>query len=193
MGPDGLSANFTGKNNEKMSRIKFENKTFRMVVTNDTDKDVTFALTKGTFPSLAEIKKKYADVNALLSDGVFFETTVDGEKQKATCQAIGNTSVAHVQEFFSHAFEGEITDIEVTSTEKENFYEEIQSVVPSPFEAMPAQSVPLNAFLDPGQYDQNRVLANGIRVPLSPLAMVILRIKAHSTIKYSMTITAWDR
>lgn len=193
MGADGLSANFTGKNNEKMSRVKFENKTFNMTVKNDTDQDLTFALTKGTFPNLEEIKKKYSNVDAILADGDFFETNVDGVKKKANCKVIGASSVAHFQEFYSHGYEGEIVTLQMNSTDKENFYEVVEAVLPTPFEATPARITDLSEYLSPDQYDQNRVLAPNIRIPLSPLAMVTFRIRAKSKIDFSFRITSWDR
>lgn len=194
MGSDGLSANFIGKNNETMEKIlKFENKTFGMVVKNGTDKDVTFVLVKGSFPNLEEIKKKYSDVDAILADGDFFEDGIEGYTKKVNCRVIGASSVAHLQEFFAHAYEGEITDLQMTSTEKNNFYDTVQVVLPSPFEAMPAQQLDLSQYLDPSQFDQNRILANNIGIPLAPLNMVMFRIRAHSEINYTFTINAWSR
>lgn len=194
MGPDGLSANFTGKNNEKMEKIlKFEDKTFGMVVKNGTDKDVTFALIKGSFPNLEEIKKKYNDVDAILADGDFFEDTVDGYTKKANCRVIGASSVAHLQEFFAHGYEGEISNLQMTSTEKGNFYDTVQIALPSPFETMPAKQLDLSQYLDPSQFDQNRILADNIGIPLTPLNVVLFRIRAHSEINYTFTINAWSR
>lgn len=195
MGPDGLSANFTGKNNKAMNIPNFDFKTFGMTVKNDTDKTLTFALTKGTFPNLDEIKKKYADVDAILTDGVFFKEGYGDEAttKVATCVVDGASSVAHLQEFFSHGFEGEVFNMEMVSSEKTNFYDTVQAVVPSPFEAQPAQVVPLSQYLDPGQFDQNRILADRIRIPLSPMHLVLFRIKKHSEINFTFTINAWAR
>lgn len=193
MGPDGLSANFAGKKNEKMNRIKFENKKFAFTIKNDTDKDLTFALTKGTFPSIEEIKKKYDNVDVILADGDFFETNVDGMKKKANCTVIGASSIAHLQECFSHGYEGEIKTLQMNTDVKENFYEVVEASLPSPFETLPAQTIDLSTYLSPDQFDQNRIQAENIRIPLSPLSMVTFRIRAKSKIDFVMRITAWDR
>lgn len=195
MGPDGLSANFTGKNKTTMQTIKFSYRTFGMTVKNDTDKTLTFALTKGTFPNLEEIKKKYSDVDAILADGEFFKDGTGNEAttKVATCTVDGASSVAHLQEFFAHAFEGEIVNMEMVSPSKTNFYDTVQAAIPSPFEAQPAQVTPLSQYLDPSQFDQNRILAEDIRIPLSPVSLVLFRIRAHSEINYTFTINAWAR
>ena len=193
MGPDGLSANFLGKKETIMSSVVFQKKTFRMTVKNDTAEDLTFALVKGTFPDLGEIKKKYADVKAILADGDFFTVGEGDAAKKASCKVSGKTSVKHLQEFFAHGFEGEITNLEMISNEKGNFQEEIQAVIPSPFEAMPADSVALSQCLEPSQYDQNRVIAENIRVPLSPLALVTFTVLANSYVTYVLTINSWSR
>ena len=188
MGQNGLSANFVGQNQTNI--MKLENKTFRFVLTNKSNEDLTFALTRGTFPTLAEIQKKYGNVKAILADGDFYKVS---DTEKVSCDVDGHASVAHFQEFFAHSCEGVVTSMELISTEKGNFYREVKVVVPTPFDHVPGESVSLSRYLGTDQFDQNRLIADGINIPLSPLALVMMTILANSTITVEFTIDAQSR
>ena len=169
--------------------MKLENKTFRFVITNKSDKDLTFALTKGSFPTLPEIQKKYGDVQALLGDGVFYTDAEDSSKT-VSCAVDGSSSIAHFQEFFLHGFSGIVSSLEMISTDKGNFYRSINAVVPTPFDHVPAESVSLSRYLGTDQFDQSRIIADGINIPLSPISLVTMTVLAHSSITVEFTLSA---
>lgn len=183
LGPRGLSANFTGTNKNEIMKKAVEDGTFKFTVKNTTDEDVTFAILQGTFPDLSEMKKKYPSVKGILADGDFIEVA---ENKKVTCKVTGDTSVKHFSQFFRNAI-GTAKHIEMISTEKGNFQEEVQVVHANPFVVSQIEKIGFSMYLKPNQYDQNRLIADNINVPLNPFAVVLMTVCANSDIVVTLT------
>ena len=185
MGPKGLSANFDGQTQKKEKEMAkmIDNKAFGFVIKNDTPEDICFAFMPGALPNLSEIKKRYPHVKALLSDGKFF--TDNGKEVTCTCR--NGSTVAFFHEFFK-SVPGQATTLDMTSTEKENFYTEVETGTPNPCVADTLKRQALSDYLGTQQYDQNRVIAKGINIPLTAAHLVLLTIKAGSTVTYTLTV-----
>ena len=185
MREDGLSANFDGKTNKtrkKMTKL-IEGKTFGFVVKNNTAEDLCFALMRGSLPDLAEVQKRYPQVKALLKDGDFYTN----DEKKASCECRNGGTIAFFQEYFK-SIPGTVTMLDMTSTEKENFYTEVEAGTPNPCGIEQLKSKALSDYLGTQQFDQNRVIAKGINIPLSAAHLVLLTVKAGSTVTYTLTI-----
>lgn len=186
MGPKGLSANFDGqtqKQEKNMGKL-IENKAFGFVIKNDTSKDICFALMPGAFTSLDELQERFPSVKAIIKDGEFFK---EGEK-KVTCTCRNGSTVDMFHSYFK-SVTGVITTLDITSTEKENFYTEVEVGTPNPCVIDSLKRVALSDYLGTQQYDQNRVIAKNINIPLSAIHMVLLTIKAGSTVTYTCSVT----
>ncbi|MDE6493307.1 MAG: hypothetical protein K2L50_01835 [Bacteroidales bacterium] len=187
MGPKGLSANFDGqtqKQEKEMTKM-IENKAFGFVIKNDTADDISFALMPGALPNLSEIQKRYPHVKAILKDGEFF--TDETKTKKVTCSCRNGSTVAFFHEYFK-SIPGQATTLDMTSTEKENFYTEVETGMPNPCVSETLKRQALSDYLGTQQFDQNRVIAKGINIPLSAAHLVLLTIKAGSTVTYTFTV-----
>lgn len=194
MRKDGLSANFDGQQQKekKMGKFLISNKTFGFVIKNDTPEDVTFALMSGSMPDLAEVKKRYPHVQAILKDGDFY-TVKTGEGQaattkKATCTCKGEGTIAYFQEYFK-SIPGQITMLDMTSTDKTSFYTDVEMGTPNPCGIEQLTRKSLSDYLATSQYDQGRIIAKGIDIPLSAAHLVLLTVKAGALVTYTCTIT----
>lgn len=185
MGPKGLSANFDGqtqKQETEMGKL-IENKAYGLVIKNDTAEDVCFALMPGAFTSLEELQKRFPQVKAILKDGKFH--TSDNKDVTCTCR---NGSTVDLFHSYFKSVTGVVTTLDMTSTEKENFYTEVEVGTPNPCVVESLKRVALSDYLGTQQYDQNRVIAKNINIPLSAIHMVLLTIKAGSTVTYTMSV-----
>lgn len=195
MGSKGLSANFYGqtqKNEKKMSKL-IENKTFGFVVKNDTDKDLCFAMMTGSMPDLAEVQRRYPHVNAILADGEFHSvTTGEGESavtKKVKCTCKGDGTIAYFRKYFE-SISAQATTLDMTSSEKDNFYTDVEVGTPNPCGIEQLKRKALSDYLGTQQYDQNRIIAKGINIPLSAAHLVLLTVKAGSTVTYTFTVNS---
>lgn len=195
MGSKGLSANFYGqtqKNEKKMSKL-IENKTFGFVVKNDTAEDVCFALMTGSMPDLAEVKRRYPQVKAILADGDFHSvTTGSGEssvEKKVNCNCRGDGTIAYFRKYFE-SVSAQATTLDMTSSEKENFYTDVEVGTPNPCGIEQLRRKALSDYLGTQQYDQNRIIAKGINIPLTAAHLVLLTVKAGSTVTYTFTVNS---
>ncbi|MEG1499328.1 MAG: hypothetical protein RSA02_05215 [Bacteroidales bacterium] len=180
----GLSANFAGtKKTENMSTLT--DKTFKFTIKNTTNKDVCFAVLTGTLKEIREIGRKYPNVDAVLGDGDFF--TLD--TKTANCKVVGGNSMTHFASYFRHAI-GSVKHLEMISSEKQNFHTEIKVIYPEPFSIATEALVDVAQYLEPNQYDQNRLIARNINIPLNPFSMVLMTICANSEVIYTMTCNA---
>lgn len=193
MREDGLSANFDGQQQKKEKKMKLiNNKTFGFVVKNDTPDDVTFALMTGSMPDLEEVKKRYPHVQAILKDGDFY-TVKNGEGEnaitkKATCTCKGEGTMAYFQEYFK-SIPGNITMLDMTSTDKTSFYTDVEIGTPNPCGIEQLTRKSLSDYLATSQYDQGRIIAKGIDIPLSAAHMVLLTVKAGALVTYTCTVS----
>lgn len=195
MGSKGLSANFYGqtqKNEKKMSKL-IENKTFGFVVKNDTDKDLCFAMMTGSMPDLAEVQRRYPHVNAILADGEFHSVkTGEGESavtKKVKCTCKGDGTIAYFRKYFE-SISAQATTLDMTSSEKDNFYTDVEVGTPNPCGIEQLKRKALSDYLGTQQYDQNRIIAKGINIPLTAAHLVLLTVKAGSTVTYTFTVNS---
>ncbi|MCM1168745.1 MAG: hypothetical protein NC324_02290 [Bacteroides sp.] len=166
-----------------------ENKNFAMTIKNETDNDVTFALMPGAMGTIGEIKKRYPDVQAVLADGKFY-TEGDGDAAKSvTCTCKNTGTVAFFQEFFKH-IPAVIRSIDMTSDAKEDFQNDIQYGIPNPFGVELLERLPLNGYLKTGQFDQNRIQADNVNIPLSAVNIQLITISAGATMTLKLTINS---
>lgn len=190
---NGLSANFTGKQKQqnygemvdKKSKL-ITNRTFGFKVENSTSEDLTFALMDGAMGSIEEIKKRYPHVKAVLADGEFF-TGTDTKKVKCTCK--GDGSIKYFQSYFS-SVPAVAKTLDMVSSDKENFYTDIEVGTPNPCGIEQLQRKALSDYLGTQQYDQNRIIAKDINVPLSAAHFVTLTVRAGSSVTYTLTINS---
>lgn len=188
-GKKGLSANFIGNQNEKKMTKLIENKNFSMTVKNGLERDVTFALMPGAMGSIDEIKKRYPDVDAVLADGKFFTEGEGDEAKSVTCTCKNTGTVAFFQDFFRH-IPAVIRSIDMTSDNKEDFQNDIQYGIPNPFGIELLERLPLNGYLKTGQYDQNRILAENVNIPMSAVNVQFFTISAGATMTLKFTINS---
>ena len=188
---NGLSANFTGnqtKNTTKMATANklFANKTFGFQIKNESAEDITYALMDGSMDTLEEIKKRYPHVKALLADGEFFTGT---DTKKATCTCKGDGSIKYFQKYFS-SVPAQASTLDMVSSDKENFYTDIEIGTPNPCGIEQLQRKALSDYLGTQQYAQNRTIARNINIPLSAAHIVLLTVKANSTVVMTFTVSA---
>lgn len=186
MGSNGLSANFDGKTQKREKEMEklIANQPYGFVIKNDTPEDVCFALIPGAFPSLQELQKRFPHVKAILKDGEFFKD----DTKKVTCSCRNGSTVALFHSYFK-SVSGVVTTLDMTSTEKENFYTEIEVGTPNPCVVDPLKRVALSDYLGTQQVDQNRVIAKNVNIPLSAIHLVLLTVKAGSTVTYTFSVT----
>lgn len=190
---DGLSANFTGKQVEKTATMAttankklFTNKTFGYQIKNESAEDITYALMDGSMETLDEIKKRYPHVKAILADGEFFTGT---DTKKATCSVKGGNTIKYFQKYFG-SVPAQVSTLDMQSTDKDNFYCDIEIGTPNPCGIEQLQTKALSDYLGTQQYDQNRIIARNINIPLSAAHIVLLTVKANSTVVLTFTISA---
>lgn len=187
-GRKGLSANFLGNQNDKTMKL-IENKNFSMTIKNNLDRDVTFALMPGAMSSIEEIKKRYPDVDAILKDGAFL-TEGEGDAAKTvTCTCKNTGTVKFFQDFFAQ-IPAVIRSIDMTSDDKEDFQNDIQYGIPNPFGIEQLERLPLNGFLKTGQYDQHRILAENVNIPVSAVNIQLFTITAGATMTLKLTMNS---
>lgn len=191
MGKNGLSSNFTGstkpQNQNKMAVKLIDKQNFSMTIKNGLDRDVTFALMPGAMENIAEIKKRYPAVDAVLGDGLFFTEGVGDAAKSVKCTCKNTGTVAFFQEFFKH-IPAVIRSIDMTSDAKEDFQNDIQYGVPNPFGIEQLERLALNGYLKTAQVDQNRILAENVNIPLSAVNVQFITISAGATMTLKLTI-----
>lgn len=190
MRKDGLSANFNGQPQKKEEMAKLiENKTFGYVIKNNTAEDICYALMPGALPSLEEIQKRYPQVQAILKDGVFYSTGKDDTKKEAVCSCKGEGTMAFFHKYFD-SVPARVTTLDMTSTAKENFYTDVEIATPNPCGIEQLNRKALSDYLGTQQYDQNRIIAKDIVIPLTSAHLVLLTVKAGSTVTCTLTINS---
>ena len=181
-GKKGLSANFIGKDMKKI----LDKETFGFDLKSTFDKDVIVALMPGTLVDIDEIKKRYPEVQAILTDGDVLVDAADNEK-KIVLNCYGSGTMKAFQEFFKQV-PGFIRSVDIISDQKSNFQQDIQFATPNPCKIEPLERIRLNKYLGTGQYDQNRVVANGLNIPINAATLILLTIKAGSTLQIQIML-----
>lgn len=182
-GNKGLSANFIGQ--QSMGKI-LEKEPFGFELKNDIKKDIIVALMPSTLGDIDEIKKRYPEVQVVLTDG---DVMVDenNTERKLTLTCDGSSTMKAFQRFFGQV-PGFIRSVDIISDNKSNFQQDIQFCTPNPCTIKPLERIRLNKYLGTGQYDQNRVVANGLNIPINAASLILLTIKGGSTLQVQMTL-----
>lgn len=189
MGPKGLSANFDGKTQKqekKMTKL-IDNKAFGFVIDNDTEKDVCIAIMPGAFRSLEDLQKRFPKVNAILRDGEVYKVGEGENLKKVNCICRNGSTVKLFHSYFQ-SVTGVASMLEVITNKKENFQTEIEVGTPNPCEVEGLKSKTLSDYLGTQQYDQGRIIAKGINIPFSAIHMVLVTVKAGSSVSYTFTV-----
>lgn len=181
-GSKGLSANFTGKTMKKI----LDKDTFGFELKNTFGKDIVVALMPGVLVDIDEIKKRYPEVQAILTDGDVLVDADDDDK-KLVLDCYGASTMKTFQSFFNQV-PGFIRSVDIISDQKSNFQQDIQVGTPNPCKIEPLERIRLNKYLGTGQYDQNRVVANGLNIPINAASLILLTIKGGSTLQVQMTL-----
>ena len=162
-------------------------KPFSFTVNNPTDDNITFALIQGALPSLAEIKKRYPEVDAILAEGVFYTAGTGEEAKKVTCKSKAFGSIGFLQEYFKTT-PGFIRRMDITTTDRENFQCDVQHGAPNPCSVVDLNRIPLSDFLGTDQYDQFRIKAENLNIPFNGLSVVFITIVANSKMDIQLTL-----
>lgn len=181
-GKKGLSANFTGKDMKKI----LDKETFGFELKNTFGKDIIVALMPGVLVDIDEIKKRYPEVQAILKDGDVLVDDKD-EKQKLVLTCDGSGTMKTFQEFFKQV-PGFIRSVDIISDKKSNFQQDIQFATPNPCKIEPLERIRLNKYLGTSQYDQYRVVANGLNLSLNAASLILLTIKADSALQVQLML-----
>lgn len=162
-------------------------KPFSFTVSNPSDENITFALIQGALPDLAAIKKRYPDVDAILVDGNFYTVGTGENAKKLTCKCKTFGSIDFLQKYFSTT-PGFIRKMDITTTDREDFQNDIQFGAPNPCDVVALNRIPLSNFLGTDQYDQNRIKAENLDIPFNGLSVVFMTITAGSKMDIQLTL-----
>jgi len=179
-----LSANFDGQTPKKTNTKKMKTQKIRFEGKNPTDKNLKIALLPGTFNNIAEIQKVYPDIDAVITDG---EVIAVGTK-KVTFESLSPKTIEHFKNFFRIAG-SRIINLDIVSNAKENFQSDISYVETSPFDERPGfEQVRLADYKSTFQNDNNRVVCEGVNIPLHPMGLVFFTFHANSTLDMTMDV-----
>lgn len=182
-GFNGLSANFIGK---KMGTL-INKKPFAFTLKNESEESVTFALIQGALPNLAEIQKRYPEVDAILANDVFHTVGEGDAAKKVTCKCKTFGSISFLQEYFKTT-PGFIRKMDITTDDRENFNNDVQFGRPNPCEVVALDRIPLSDYLETDQFDQTRVKMHNLSIPFNGLSVVFMTITGKSKMDIQLTL-----